>query len=607
MGLKIFFDWILYASMAGTIVVILLLTIKCFLKNKLSAKVHYLLWFMLLFKLILPTFDGGLALFDTFNLLPINIFEQGVNTSSILTQSNESTLSSQNEGFLGFPQDYALAISDGPFKIPFRWLFFIWLAGMSLVALYTIVVNYRFSISLKYDQRPIQDVKLLDLFETCKLELNIKSNKLQLFQINTLRSPAIVGLFKPCLLLPLDVVERMGLKKIRHIFLHELIHYKRKDILWNSLSCILQILHWFNPVIWFAFFRMRTDREMSCDYDVLEKLKEEEIITYGETLIELLKLTTPYRKPLLQSGFLDHKTTIKKRIYKIATYTTNKIKRWQILLSIMIFIGTLSLGANSLSENETVFNISDLSGTIQLEDYSTYFSGYKGSFVLLEDDSVIYHIYNEDDTIKRSPPASTFKIIASLAALESQVLKDEHELLAWDYTEHPFETWNKDQTLPTAMYNSVNWFFENLLNQVGQPTLQGYLDESSYGNKDLSGGLTALWGQSNLKISPIEQVNILKALYYEKLPFSKENIAIVKDTILIYEDVNGTLSGKTGTIIVENQHLNGWFIGYVEVDQRVYFFATHIEGEKNASGSIAREITLKILRDSNIYSSITGN
>jgi beta-lactamase class D len=241
------------------------------------------------------------------------------------------------------------------------------------------------------------------------------------------------------------------------------------------------------------------------------------------------------------------------------------------------------------------------------EKLDKYFAGYDGCFVLFNKNKNEYIIYNEAKSKKQISPCSTFKIICSLIGLETNVLQDENTAFKWDGTKYPFDHWNKDQTLSTAVSNSVVWYFMKLAAQVGKEKMQHYLDIFGYGNKDISGGLTRFWLQSSLKISPKEQVEILRKLCDYQLPASKRNIDIVKNVITLSNENGIKLSGKTGSGIssLNNGYTNGWFSGYVENNSNVYFFAANIEAYdaagKNAGGAEAKEITLKILKDRKIY------
>lgn len=243
------------------------------------------------------------------------------------------------------------------------------------------------------------------------------------------------------------------------------------------------------------------------------------------------------------------------------------------------------------------------------EDLSKYFTGYEGSFVLFDKNKNEYTVFNQPKSQKQVPPCSTFKIINSLIGLETKVLEDENTSFKWDGTDYSIESWNKDQTLKSAVSNSVVWYFQILASKIGEDKMQDYINKTNYGNKDISGGITKFWLQSSLKTSPIEQVNILRKFYDYQLPFSKRNIDIVKNVIVLTTENGIKLSGKTGSgskpnnNTPESKYISGWFVGYIEKNKDVYFFATNIEAnettEKSAGGQEAKEIALKILKDKN--------
>jgi bla regulator protein BlaR1 len=137
--------------------------------------------------------------------------------------------------------------------------------------------------------------------------------------------------------------------------------------------------------------------------------------------------------------------------------------------------------------------------------------------------------------------------------------------------------------------------------RMGRRDLQAYVKQIHYGNADISGGPEPYWMESSLKISPVEQVQLLKALYTNQFRFEEKHIQTVKDAIKLEEKGGALLYGKTGTGAVNHKNTNGWFVGYVENNGNTYFFATNIQNEDHADGSTATEISLRILRDKGIY------
>ena len=104
-----------------------------------------------------------------------------------------------------------------------------------------------------------------------------------------------------------------------------------------------------------------------------------------------------------------------------------------------------------------------------------------------------------------------------------------------------------------------------------------------------------------MKISPVEQVELLNAFYQNTFGFAPENIQTVKNSIQLFSSAHGTLYGKTGTGRIDGQDVSGWFIGFVETPENTYCFATNIQSENKATGSTAAEITLSILSDLNLW------
>lgn len=256
--------------------------------------------------------------------------------------------------------------------------------------------------------------------------------------------------------------------------------------------------------------------------------------------------------------------------------------------------------ANTQQASNTEPTTQEKEATYIYEDLNTYFAGYDGCFVLYNPENNIYTIHNKDKSIKRLSPNSTFKIYNSLIGLESGVLKDENTMFKWDGRSYNIESWNRDHTLASAFANSVVWYYKMVASQIGEKKMQEYVDKIVYGNKDISGGIDKFWLQSSVEISPMEQVELLRKMYYYKLPFAKENIDIVKKIMILSSENDTVFRGKTGSGAKDNEYINGWFVGYVELEGKVYFFATNIEADKNAGGKQAKEITIRILKDKDL-------
>lgn len=208
--------------------------------------------------------------------------------------------------------------------------------------------------------------------------------------------------------------------------------------------------------------------------------------------------------------------------------------------------------------------------------------------------------YFLDNLKTRYSPCSTFKIPHALFALDSGVVTQEDSFQKWNGTDYRVEAWNKDQTLASAIKNSVVWYFVNTAEKIGPKTMQAYLDKIDYGNKDMSDN-GAFWLNASLEVSVLEQLDLLIKLYNNQLPFSVADQEYVKSLLLQEKKGNRSLYGKTGG----GDH-NGWFIGYVETrlennEKEVVYFVTHMGVHPFSSGQASRDISIATLEYSGLY------
>jgi len=380
--------------------------------------------------------------------------------------------------------------------------------------------------------------------------------------------------------------------------LHEFVHCKNRDVQINTIMCMFQILYWFNPLVYFAFKQMRMDRELACDASVLEILPREFHINYGQTLLKFVKSLSPAYALSFAANMGDSKPHIIKRIIHIASYTTESglLKAKSVCLFILMFllIFTKIPVFSTLAANGNDRFIFEADNVLYI-DLSDFFGDFEGSFVLYDLNASFFTIHNRDMSMTRMSPNSTYKIVSALIALDIGILETDNTEREWDGKIYPFEAWNQNQNLVSAMYNSVNWYFQDFDAQIGMEKLYSYLMQLSYGNRDLSGGIADFWMESSLRISPLEQVELLTGLYRNDTVFCASHVNALKDVLRLTEINGAVLSGKTGTGVINGSAVNGWFIGYVETGSNTFIFATYIQGEDNARGSMAAEIALSIL------------
>ncbi len=184
------------------------------------------------------------------------------------------------------------------------------------------------------------------------------------------------------------------------------------------------------------------------------------------------------------------------------------------------------------------------------------------------------------DAKRLTLPASTFKIINSLIALETKAVRNENQVLKWDHIPKTFfgtavEEWNKDTDMKSAFKNSTIWFCEALAKKIKRKTYKKYLQACEYGNMDLSEKGIDFWDYGNFGVSPINQVMFLRKLYLNKLPFSLKHMTTVKEMMISERTDQYILRDRTGMTRKNGQDI-GWWVGYIETENNVFFFATRL-------------------------------
>jgi beta-lactamase class D len=238
------------------------------------------------------------------------------------------------------------------------------------------------------------------------------------------------------------------------------------------------------------------------------------------------------------------------------------------------------------------------------EDFQKYFTQYNvsGSFAVLDEKNNILTLFNPSKYTERVTPASTFKICNTLIGLETGAIKNKLEFFEWDSTVHKNENWNKSQDLQTAFKNSTVWCFQKMARKIGGQEMKCWLEKLDYGNADTSGGIDRFWLKGGLKISPKEEIKFLQKLHNLQLPLQEKNMLQVKEMMLIEQTEKYALYGKTGWGIEGKKDI-GWFVGFVETNNKVFYFANCIETENESHPNFAsarKEITYMIMKELNI-------
>lgn len=234
-------------------------------------------------------------------------------------------------------------------------------------------------------------------------------------------------------------------------------------------------------------------------------------------------------------------------------------------------------------------------------NFQPFFESYgvKGCFLLYDLNNDFYQIYNSARCEQGFLPASTFKILNALIGLETGAIIGEDMVIPWDGAVRSVEEWNRDHTLSSAITYSVVPYFQEVARRIGPERMKEYIDDSDYGRMDITQETIDrfwLWGDS--QITPWEQMNFILNFYQNKLPFSTENIDLVKKLIILKQTDQWTFSGKTGMTIQDGKNL-GWLVGYLKQNGNTWFYVCNVESGTDNTEKFKesrRAITEKVFR-----------
>lgn len=230
-------------------------------------------------------------------------------------------------------------------------------------------------------------------------------------------------------------------------------------------------------------------------------------------------------------------------------------------------------------------------------DIKKYFDAkqVEGCFTMLNNADGKVTVYNMALDTQRFTPASTFKIVNSLIGLQTGVASSDKMIIKWDGKKRWNKDWNKDMTMKEAFKVSNVAWFQELARRIGRDTMQQWIDSLGYGNRNINGPVDSFWLNNQLKISPDEQLGLMKRLYFDQLPFRKSVQQNVRELMMQEDNTTYKLSYKTGWGFNEAGVNIGWITGWIEENRHVYFFVTFV---KSPDAKIdMRNVRLDITRD----------
>jgi beta-lactamase regulating signal transducer with metallopeptidase domain len=337
---------LLKASWQAAVLILLVLAVQWALGRRLSPRWRYGLWLLVVARLAVPwTLPSSVSLFNllSFSHASAAVASLRANSGGPGTPAPPDTAVPATS-----PEETAADMPVAPapeLGVSLSLWLLVWAAGALALAVCLVILHYRLARRVT-SCRPLIDAPVMNLLEDCKQAMGLRV-PVTLVETAAVGSPSVFGFVRPRLLLPIGLTRSFSQEELRYVFLHELSHLKRQDILTGWLMTGLQILHWFNPLVWLAFYRMRVDRELACDALALSYAREEENQPYGRTIIKLLEgFGCSAWAPSL-AGTVETKTQLKERISMIAKFRrTNRVSA----LAGALFVG---LGLVTLTDAQT--------------------------------------------------------------------------------------------------------------------------------------------------------------------------------------------------------------------------------------------------------------
>lgn len=250
----------------------------------------------------------------------------------------------------------------------------------------------------------------------------------------------------------------------------------------------------------------------------------------------------------------------------------------KITLMVMLLILCFSCKEKKESLNDKTI-IVPVSNKIYEEEFQVIIdsSDVKGAILIYDLKKDMYYSNDFDWANHGNLPASTFKIANSIIGLEIGVIESETTVFKWDGKKKWLKNWEQDLVLKNAFQFSCVPCYQEVARGIGVKRMNDYVEKLNYGNLNIdSTNIDNFWLAGKSRISQVQQIDFLKRLYTLELPISKRTDKIMRNIMLMEEIDQYKLYGKSGLSNDEGNY-NGWFVGFIEVKNNPYFFATNLE------------------------------
>ena len=334
-------NWIISAS----ILILLVVMMRYLFQGKISLRLQYALWIFVAVRLLIPISfgDSVLSIENVTNELKAQTsYHVENNTINHLDRNIEIS----NKDMFQISENLEKESIRNPShsNVSLETLcYFIWFIGAVVLGLIFIISNVRFQLKMRKERKQIA----------------VDNVEIPVYLSSLINTPCLVGFFMPSIYVTELVVKDSTL--LRHSIMHEMTHYRHGDCVWGFVRCICLVIHWYNPLVWWAAILSKRDAELACDEATIQKLGEEERVEYGKTLL-YLSCEKKQNLFVMTTTMTSGKKSIKERILLIVKKP--KITKYALLC--FIFLAGVGIGCTFTKAKEENIEVEeDITGTIQ--------------------------------------------------------------------------------------------------------------------------------------------------------------------------------------------------------------------------------------------------
>lgn len=375
--------------LTSALMIMAVLAIRFFFKNKLSFLILYPLWGLVLLRLLLPVniiespisiinLTDTLKSFNNKEILTFDAEQKDISGTIFLNTNNQNTKNNQNTNNQNTKNNQekntninkttqnnkttVLEENKEPYKedtkkpkTKYENHIIVWISGSTIFFIFVIISNVIFYKKLK----------------TSRKHVHTNNKGIPVYISDIVNTPCLTGVLHPAVYLP-SYINNINLSSdnmqdmyLKQILSHEYTHIKHKDHIWALMRMICLGVYWFNPFVWIAAFYSKQDAELACDEAVLKNCTDEEKYNYGKMLL-FISQRNAYNKLYITTSLGDNKSNLKERITMITKKRKLKKRHIALITSLSII-----LAGCGMTSGTTTYNNDNISNTIAAKPANT--------------------------------------------------------------------------------------------------------------------------------------------------------------------------------------------------------------------------------------------